>query len=241
MAEWIVRLEGDEFDLLDLANHVQATDSSVAKEADGFSLRAAAFQLCSEAQEVLDRANALLPILNGAAAVYVRKYRPVSIGHVIRVDDDGRRHPYVFLAGTIEPRSRVSVQVIRANGAPADEEARDSSVEAALACSTADEAVNRALALYGDLPPTWRNLYIVLEIVVDDVGGEKPLLANNWVPQKKFKLFKWTANSFRALGSEARHGTLKIKKPPETMALTEAQTIVTSILRAWLATKRPQP
>ena len=79
-----------------------------------------------------------------------------------------------------------------------------------------------------------------MEAVEDDVGGEAALLANDWAPKSKVKLFKQTANSYRALGPEARHGTLRHQKPVETMALTEAQAIVASILRAWLATKRPQ-
>ena len=53
MAEWSVQLEGHQFDLLDLAEHVCSPDISVSQEGDAFLLRSD-FEQCGVAARVID-------------------------------------------------------------------------------------------------------------------------------------------------------------------------------------------
>lgn len=235
-----MRLEGHQFDLLDLMDQVRLVDISVTKEEDQFYLRSSGFQSCTRAEEVLERANDLVQVLNGAAAIAIDNYHPVGVNAVVEVDDDGERRGFVFLSGTATGRTRATAALaVCGSGGLAPSVPQRSAVETWLDCSRQDDAVNRALSLYGGLAHTWRNLYLVLEVIEDDVGGERRLLALGWVPDSKIKQLKQTANSYRALGKEARHGTLRHPAPARIMTLEEAEQVVRSILRAWLATKCP--
>jgi hypothetical protein len=100
-----------------------------------------------------------------------------------------------------------------------------------------DELVERALILYANLPHNWRNLFIILEIIEDDFGGEKGLKSKGWVSGNMITLFKRTANSYMAIGREARHGSTKKQPPVKPMGLQEAQSLVRNILFKWLSSK----
>src|SRR5437016_5274863 len=104
MAEWCVRLEGNGLDLLDLAEHVQGAELSVTGEAGEFYLRSVSFQSCRDAAEVLAYTHEILPLLNGAACVYIGSFRPVSAGIVLRVDDNGTRQAFVVGSGAVALR-----------------------------------------------------------------------------------------------------------------------------------------
>lgn len=235
MTQWLIQLGGHKFDLLDLAERVSSADVSVIEEEGKFYLRSEALQSCTDAAQVQARAQDILSVLNGAAAIHVDGYRPVSADAVVRVDDGGERHVYKFASATLEARGRLTVKAITSSGNTAPP--APSKIDVSITCAANDDTVNRVLTLCGSLPHTWRNLYIVLEVIEDDVGGEGALISKNW--NSKIKLFKQTANSYRALGSEARHGTLKYKKPAASMTLAEAKTVVISVLREWLAAKCP--
>ena len=79
----------------------------------------------------------------------------------------------------------------------------------ALELARNNEPLRRALVIYGSLlPHTWINLYKVLEAMEDGNGGERGLIAKNFVPAGDIKNFKPTANSPDAIGLEAaRHGS----------------------------------
>ncbi len=62
----------------------------------------------------------------------------------------------------------------------------------------------------------------MLEAAEDAFGGEKGLLGEPWV-SPELKLFKSTANSYRAIGVESRHGTLSSGVPTARISLPEAR------------------
>ena len=49
---------------------------------------------------------------------------------------------------------------------------------------------------------------MILEAIEDDNGGERGLVAKPWGGQR-VKDFKATADSYKALGADARHGSTK--------------------------------
>jgi hypothetical protein len=96
-----------------------------------------------------------------------------------------------------------------------------------------NEHLDRALYLFGSLTPDWRGLYMVLEAAEDANGGESGLVAKNWVPQGQIKSFKATANSYKAIRREARHGSLRKGIVSATITLSEAYEMVRNILGHW--------
>ena len=110
-----------------------------------------------------------------------------------------------------------------------------------MATGAKDDMVAKALTLYGTLNHNWKNLYMVLEIIEDDAGGEAGLIETAWISRGKLKTFKHTANSFRAVGREARHATAKPNPPSVPMSLREAQELIKSVLKEWLRSKSKDP
>ena len=66
---------------------------------------------------------------------------------------------------------------------------------------------------------------MVLEAAEDAFGGGKKLLSEPWV-SPKVKDFKSTANSYRAIGLESRHGTVSSGVPTARMSLPEARQLL---------------
>jgi hypothetical protein len=96
-----------------------------------------------------------------------------------------------------------------------------------------NEPLRRALVIYGSLPHTWINLYKVLDAIRDGNGGMDGLKAKNFVPASDIEKFKATANSYKALGLEARHG-LDEGVPAARMTLQEAQEMFRKLFQAWI-------
>ena len=80
---------------------------------------------------------------------------------------------------------------------------------------------------------------MVLEVIEDAVGGEKTLTSKSWGRKSEVKLFKQTANSFRALGAEARHGTTSQPPPSKPMSLNQARDLIRQLLHDWFQEVKP--
>lgn len=99
--------------------------------------------------------------------------------------------------------------------------------------ATVDSAVARALTLYGSLDHDWKNLYMVLEVIEEDLGGKSALMICYPELSQRLKVFKRTANSFEAVGREARHAK-KLKPQPNPMQIAEARSLIRQLLLYWL-------
>jgi hypothetical protein len=109
-----------------------------------------------------------------------------------------------------------------------------------------DEAVALACEWWVDHPHDFRTLYCVYELVERDLGGEKDAAQfakhrgvgnSEWLKQ-----FKHTANSARAIGTQARHGNLTQHPPAHPMPLHVARGLVRDLLVNWLLLKcEPRP
>jgi hypothetical protein len=78
----------------------------------------------------------------------------------------------------------------------------------------------------------WRMLYVVYEIVEDLVGKRKVGKLRASITQ--IKSFKRTANSRRALGTQARHGHSRHVPPKRPMTFTQAKALIRELLLAAL-------
>jgi len=103
--------------------------------------------------------------------------------------------------------------------------------------ASGNENISIALQINGALEPNWKNLYLILEKISEDVGNFKELTDRRWISNDNLSRFKHTANSFRALGSNARHSNSKIEPPAKPMAIGEAQTLIRDLLDKWVKSK----
>jgi hypothetical protein len=228
MSEWQIELIGNESDikLVDdllsdspykittIGNRKLLSLPGVSKDADIHTVKAASDQL--------------IDVINGAARLYSRQFKGLSFVKVSRLDSNGKRISFGYITASetdytltaINPNDRTLLKWVKV--------------------ALSDEEIARALYLYGSLEPNWKNLYMVLEVIEDSFGGERYLLNAKLIPKKDIKLFKQTAGSYKAIGREARHGTLKFEPPHKQMTLTKAQDVISTLLREWLKIKGSQ-
>lgn len=227
MPQTLVKLEGQPDDLAALAS-LSSPAWAVVEGEEGFHLSSEAWGPIEDLMEVLDRAKELIEILNGAAAVYILNFEPVKLsGQVHRRNDEGRTLNATIQTITGGARIRRLPEVA----------ANTPNLDTWMALVEGQPSVHKALALYGGLERTWRNLYLVLEVIEDSVGGEKALLACAWCPDPtKVKQFKGVANNWKALGVHARHATERFERPAVPMTLQEARETIRAVLVAWLRT-----
>jgi hypothetical protein len=236
VAEWRVQLEGQRLDLLDLEEQVHAHGISIIHDENTFDLRAKRFEACANAEEVQQVAQDLLPLLNGSASANIAGFQPATLGPVMRVADNGDRQAFFLVSGAVTLRGpRVRGEIKVASGPRVEPtQPATSPIDTAINCAVGDPEVHRALQLYGALAHTWRNLYLVLEVIEGAVGGQAQLAAKGWVTAASIGRFKGTANSFQVVGAEARHGSTIRAAPSKTMTLSDADALMATILRSWL-------
>jgi len=78
------------------------------------------------------------------------------------------------------------------------------------------------------------SLYKAYEVVREDVGGEKQIAGAGWAFQKDQGRFRHTANSYAALGDEARHGVQSEGTPSRLMSYPEAWDFIRKLIKRWL-------
>jgi len=236
MPNWLVRLRGEKFDLEDLPSLLRSPEHTVIEEDGSYYLKSSDFDSFSSADDVRKCAIKIIDWLNGAMKLRSPNFRSVFEDGVTFINEDGKRHHYVYLKGTIAARTKVSAELTTSNGtlqvAP-----QPSDVESWLSLAKRDKAVADAFHFFG-FRRDWFNLYKVYEIIRDDVGGEVKLKEKNWVPNKYLKNFTRTAQSREAIGDDARHASEK-PAPPEKNPMTrkEAESLIRKLLRDWLSSK----
>lgn len=95
--------------------------------------------------------------------------------------------------------------------------------------------VTRALAFFGNGPPSWPEMYAVYEIIQDDIGGN--VEDRGWSMKAKRELFERTAQHPEAAGTEARHGEFPHPPPDEPMSLQDARNWIREVLARWIRSK----
>lgn len=225
MSEWQIELVGDEKDIelleiffKDTTYHIDTWEGrklltlpEVSPNADSEFVRAAS--------------NKIIDIINGAAKLYYKHFRGLSFFHVSRFDESGKRVGFGYLTAPAQDFTLTAINP------------EDRTLFGWINLALDDEEIERALFLFGSLEQNWKNLYMVLEVLEDSFGGEAKLLIANLAPSDDIKLFKRTACSYKAIGRDARHGTLSFEPPLTPMALDKAQKLMRTLLQEWIKFK----
>jgi hypothetical protein len=88
--------------------------------------------------------------------------------------------------------------------------------------------------IYGSLEHDWGNLYKVLDVMREAHGDLSGLKAKNFVPAKDIENFKATADSYKALGLDARHGKTKSGIPAPRITLKQAEEMFRKLFESWI-------
>jgi hypothetical protein len=184
------------------------------------------------AEEVREAADRAAAAISGASFLILGMTTPLTVGNVYKVDEDGRRDITIF-CNSGEVRVRTFPATITAGSVthyPADP------VHKYYEAASRDPAIERALSLRSMDSPNWVRLYILYEIVKNDVGNL--MHTAGWVAKAEIKRFSHTANSPSATGSESRHGTEAIQPPTNPMSIQTARELIDRLLHEWIKSKQ---
>jgi len=240
--KWFVQVTGKNSVLEELSKSCNSPEACITQEEGSFFLRSRYFASLTNESDVRKKATEILSSVSGWLRKERRIREPLVLDCVCRVDDDGTVQKFIFLSGTAEAvtvTESVTVQIMNENGTVQESHHGPAidPIQNVVALAQNDENVMGALRIYGSRPHNWGNLYNIYEIVEEGVGGRKKMLEKRWTSDNKIELFKWTANSRRAIGDESRHGKKSWRPPPNPMKSHEAGSFIRTILDNWLRSK----
>jgi len=228
--EWYVGIKGDNFDLEDLSKSLNSPEFSITKKGEDYILKSTHFNSLEDVDDVRNKANEILSLINGSAWLVIGMRKPLEEVRVCRVNDDGKIKCSVVFSDFARARDRFKAHLITKDG-EVQEIDQANPIPEFIATSQHEENVDTVLRLLGDHSKDWVNLYNILEVVENDVGGIPKIAKKGWATKKAIKRFKRTANFV------ARHGA-KIKPPPNPMTPSEAESLIKTIVNSWIQSKK---
>src|SRR5215213_6035215 len=109
MSEWRIELLGEGIDLQCAHNAFGSGDPNIIFEEGQYFLRANEFAINEDAGIVRDRAKEITKLISDAVFLHYRDSRPIKIGGIVQIDDNGKRHYFVFgEAANIQLRGMVA-------------------------------------------------------------------------------------------------------------------------------------
>ncbi len=231
--EWYVEIKGDSFDLEKLSKSLNLPELCITKKGQNYILKSTDFNSLEKENDVHSKAEKILSRINGSAWLVLRMRKPLEEVRVCRVSDDGEIKSSVFLKGTgyISRSFIEKIFGIKKEGS-VQEIFQADIIPEIISIAQNDENVDTVLRLLGDHPKGLVNLYNILEVVENDVGGIPKIVEKRWATRNAIGLFKRTANFL------ARHKKKKIKPPEKLMTLPEARSLIRNIIRGWIQSKK---
>ena len=230
---WRVQISGEKVDLEALSISFKDDDRRLVVEDDKYFLESLNFESTSDSAEVLKMAIDLAAVLSGVARLAYGARIPLMVGHIERVRPDGVKDVFVQLTGPPAMRALLGNLKVDAPGASEAETETADQPHRWIRVADEDEAVSKALRLFGSDAKDWVGLYRLFEVIQQDVGE----IAAEWATAKSIERFRRTANSPTASGDLARHGKERTQPPKNSMDLFEARALIEVILHCWMRAK----
>jgi len=155
----------------------------------------------------------------------------LETAEVVKIDDDGSKQAYQT-ENAVAISDSVTVTVTLADGEERTVHPVDRTYEwtsLALADNTVLE-----LAELLDNGDSWVNLYRIYEFIQANIQDDDNIVEQGWWSASEKDLFKHTANSRDALGTDARHAKDQIPAPETPMSHEEAKRLIETLVERWL-------
>lgn len=235
--KWLLRLTGEDADIGYLADGFPRGESPILRLGDSAYLTDARMARAVNASEALALGRELLAELNGCALVVNPGFQIVSSESVAELSQDGTICYHVIGSGGLKMRVAALCGMGNVIGGELPHNPHTWPLKDASIAVREHPELRHALHLFGHLPHTWRNLYLVYDVIANAFGGESELINQPWVPSG-LELFKRTANNYNAIGSEARHARTDWAPPLQPITLHEASELFRLILAGWIAARK---
>lgn len=231
-AGWYVQLEGEAFDLEDWEYTLNPPfDPVVQKYGEAeFLLSSTEFAQAKDANEVREKALALVARLNGAMAI-MHSAKPVQLGRVVQVDAKGARHSTLyaeFADFTLRSKVRATAVVLGPDGHPKPPPPpQPSAAQTWNEMASLDDDIADLLEQHGRAAG-WYEIYKTIEVAEDIIGGNartKRLAGMLGASGSDFLAMRQTANYYR-------HA--RAPRPKNPISLHEAAPLLNYLVRTVL-------
>ncbi len=237
---WLIELNGHSFDLEDQLHWTSGNPIHVARgDEERYYLLLPIALVGEDHKKVRDRAEHVVVALNGIGGLFEPAYAGITLANVMHtVDETGVRRDVVIGVTGVAMRIRGGRPTVVVGGQQSADPTRGMAA-AVMSAADGSTAMHDALSLLGRPTPTWSELFVAYELVKANVGGLMHEL--RWVSKAELRLFKWTANSYTALGPQARHGSSPDPAPNEPMSYADARDLIRRLVRSWVSQTDPEP
>ena len=224
--EWMFELEGDIKFLEELSKYFTSGELLIFKEeVNRYFLKSTYFNNLKHEYEARNKAEHLITLINGATEFILYRKKPVERIHtVIKINDDGSKNFSYSIPCYINIIPKMKDSIISE---------RKYLLRKWVIASLKDDKIAILFEFICSDSNKWYLLYKRLELVQVDLGGETKLINKKWVPESEIKLFKHTANCYKAIGIEARHYNRE-ERPSNPMAYPDAKKLIDKINLKWL-------
>jgi len=233
--KWLVLLDVKKSDFDNLSNLLRSSDEfSLMAENDKYYLTSSHWESLTKPEDVHSTATKLIQHISAAAMIYFPGFPLLKPEHIYQVDEEGKRHGFVMSSATLmTDHSSFSIQL------EGDQDIiRNLELVCWMKLAEEDEIVKNIFRILTEFEHDWMNLYKLYEIVKKDAGKKNKIdRIEQWITKNKISQFTHTANSQSAIGDRARHGVDKNDPPKEPMSLSEAESLIMTLLQKWLQWK----
>lgn len=238
-------LEGHPFDLDALVRHFPAGDPCIVVTEEGTFLETSALDdVFNDGGRLVSIANEQLARLNGYAVLadvsyqrvrlrnkFVRTGGPTQV-HLLVQEEAQARDSITVVIGTVEARLGALAATATVPTEPGPSAGRRH-----VAGAASNKDVDDLLAVAGKAETlSWVDLYKILEIVREAVGGGRAgLIETGWTTKVQLNAFTGSADHHLVSGiHEARHARQSGGPPKRTMTLDEARRFICDLAHRWL-------
>lgn len=242
MARWLVQLEGDPSDLERFPHWFPDGDIFFTEENGAFFLTGRALEQLPDHQAVRFAAMRALEERCPFISILSPGVQKPAVGHVLREEDDGKRHSFIFLDSlTMQARGRVGTPTVP--GGTRLEATSPTQAQQLWEAARANPRLLTAVSVWAAPGRSWTHLHrIVREIELHlGQGVDKAGLCS---AGQRDRLF-FTGNTAELSGIDSRHATGELSGRPRPgrrhrtrklggMDLGEATSLVRGLLEAAL-------
>jgi len=223
--EWMFELKGDIEFLEELTKYFTSNKVFIFRDENNrYFLKSIYFQNLNYDYKARNKAEHRVILINGAAEFILYKKKPIRIGQDIKINNDGSKSFSLSIPCYIDVIPKMEKSVINE---------RKKLLKEWVTNSIEDDKVAILFELICSDSYKWYLLYKRLELVKNELGGETELQNKKWVSRNKLESFRGTANSFNAIGIEARHYNNR-KPPKKQITYPDAKKLIDKINLEWL-------
>jgi hypothetical protein len=230
---WRVNLIGNKDDLEDLSSIFSSSDPRIIWNGDGYLLESSLFTYCLDDKSIKEETDKLLAAINAIKVLKLQSSKPITRGAIFADNINGNRT--IFLETTLTAVAIARIDMIafnpdgtRFNGNPDNHEINWVSLY------STNNRVQRVFEIITHNYSSFIELYKIIEIIEED--NFAPVMRGGEY-YKVIKLFNQTAESYNAVGKDARHSHERFKPPADPMTLDQAKDLITKILYLWLKSR----